>query len=521
MGMVAFPQRIASAYVVVFGRYGEVSRLAHERGVCRQWIYREATALRKFLVDGEQRIAALQEQVRQLREENESLQERLRRAVLVDGDKQAELATAAQAMGVSLSTCWELLELLIPGQSFSVATLGRRTQEAGRKAAALLAVLDEYVRPKVREAAVDEIHVKNPVLMTVEPESLCWVGGRLNETAQAEDWAKELRLLPNLEQVMRDGAQGLASGVALVQKERQAEAGANKVWDQGDHFHALRHGGTGLRWLQIRAGQALAKAEKAQHQMDDCRQQGRPCGAAAQRARACWRKAEQAMDHWAHCEQLWRQTKDALQLFTPTGELNSRARAEAILAQTLAQLPDEGFSKSKSALRRPEMLNFLDRAHEQIEALPLPAALKQAALQQEGLSRRPEMLAGSTPQAATLRGILLMSSVILGKAAEIGQQALTSIRAILRRSYRASSLVECINSVLRMQQCRHRNLSQDLLDLKRLYWNCHTFRTGHRRQTTPYQRIGLPWPLRLRWHDLLKMTPEQLRYQLSTTKTAA
>jgi hypothetical protein len=32
---------------------------------------------------------------------------------------------------------------------------------------------------------------------------------------------------------------------------------------------------------------------------------------------------------------LWQQTKEALQLFTPTGELNTRARAEAVLAETL------------------------------------------------------------------------------------------------------------------------------------------------------------------------------------------
>jgi hypothetical protein len=82
-------------------------------------------------------------------------------------------------------------------------------------------------------------------------------------------------------------------------------------------------------------------------------------------------------------------------------------------------------------------------------------------------------------------------------------------------------LVECINSVLRMQQARHRKMTQGLLDLKRLYWNCHTFRTGRRRGTTPYQRLGVPWPDNLHWWDVLKMTPEQLRNKLSTAKKAA
>jgi hypothetical protein len=47
--MVAATQQIASAYQVHFGPYGAVTRQAHERGVCRQWIYREAQQLLETL----------------------------------------------------------------------------------------------------------------------------------------------------------------------------------------------------------------------------------------------------------------------------------------------------------------------------------------------------------------------------------------------------------------------------------------------------------------------------------------
>jgi len=56
---------------------------------------------------------------------------------------------------------------------------------------------------------------------------------------------------------------------------------------------------------------------------------------------------------------------------------------------------------------------------------------------------------------------------------------------------RASSAVECMNSVLRMHQSRHRTVNQGLLDLKRLYWNCREFREGKRRKHCPYQLLGL------------------------------
>jgi len=155
-----------------------------------------------------------------------------------------------------------------------------------------------------------------------------------------------------------------------------------------------------------------------------------------------------------------------------------------------------------------------------VHALPLPAAVKQAAVRQEALRRRPELLQGESSQAAALRGVMLACAVVLSKVDQQGEAAVAAVRDIFRKAYRASSLVECINSVLRMQQARHRKMTQGLLDLKRLYWNCHTFRTGRRRKTTPYQRLGVPWPEGMSWWEVLKLTPEQLRDKLSTAKKA-
>ena len=63
MGMVAPQQRIASAYFVIFGNYGDVTRYAEERGVCRQWVYREATALQQGLAERQETVAHLQARV--------------------------------------------------------------------------------------------------------------------------------------------------------------------------------------------------------------------------------------------------------------------------------------------------------------------------------------------------------------------------------------------------------------------------------------------------------------------------
>jgi len=518
MGMVAPRQRIASAFFVIHGAYGDVSRYAQERNVCRQWVYREAAWVNRVLSEGQQECACLRARVRQLEERQKELEERLATAVVIDEGKQAELASVGQACGVTLRDCRQLLKVLIPEDKIlSVPTLGRRTQQAGQKAGRLLEVLDEFARQQVHEAAADEIYVKDPVLMVVEPESLCWLSGRLSDEVSGEAWAREFAVLPNLEQVMRDGGKGLEKGVALTSAERQAQ-GKTALVDQGDHFHALRGGSIGLNKAQRQASNALAEAEVAQKDLDALDRHGQ---ARTNRASFAWKRGEKAMDIWQEREQLWRETKDALKLFTPTGALNTRQHAETVLARTLPQLPDSDFGKTKRQLQEPEMLNYLDRVQQKIAALPFPEEVKQAAVRQEGLRRRPEALQGDSDQAAALRGIMLVCAVVLSKAGETGEEAASAIRDLLRRAYRASSLVECINSVLRMHQAGHRQMTQGLLDLKRLYWNCHTFSTGRRRRTSPYGRLGIRLPEGLGWWDLLKLTPEQLREKLTTPKKAA
>jgi hypothetical protein len=86
--------------------------------------------------------------------------------------------------------------------------------------------------------------------------------------------------------------------------------------------------------------------------------------------------------------------------------------------------------------------------------------------------------------------------------------------------WRSSSLVEGLNSVLRMQQQRQKRLTQGLLDLKRLHWNLHVFVAGRRRKKSPYERLGVVVPPG-GWWQLLRLPPEQLRQQLSALNPAA
>src|SRR3954462_14177252 len=158
--MPTIPQRIASAFAVLCGQYGDVTQMAQDHEQSRQSLYREAEQVADA-VDGaaaQARIDELQQQLAQRQAEVQSLKERLRHAVEITADKQHEFATVAQAEGVSLSVARRLLRVMTgPGRSRAVATLGRETLEAGQHAGPLLEVLDDAARLKVKQGTADEI----------------------------------------------------------------------------------------------------------------------------------------------------------------------------------------------------------------------------------------------------------------------------------------------------------------------------------------------------------------------------
>jgi hypothetical protein len=158
--MSTIPQRIASAFAVLCGRYGDVTRMARDREQSRQSLYREAEQVADA-VGGTAAQARFDELQRRLAEQHatiQALEERLEHAVEITPEKQHEFAAVAQAEGVSLSVARRLLRVVEGSQPPpSVAALGRATLEAGRRAGGLLEVLDEAVRPEVKQGTADEI----------------------------------------------------------------------------------------------------------------------------------------------------------------------------------------------------------------------------------------------------------------------------------------------------------------------------------------------------------------------------
>ena len=164
--MPTIRHRIASAFAVFCGQYGDVTEMAKDREQSRQSLYREAKEVANA-VDGaaaQARNDAQQQQIVALRAEVQALQERREHTVEITPDKRHEFAAVAQAEGVSLSVARRLLQVVEgPAPTPSVPTLGRATREAGQHAGGLLEVLDEVARPLVQQGTADEIFLaENP-----------------------------------------------------------------------------------------------------------------------------------------------------------------------------------------------------------------------------------------------------------------------------------------------------------------------------------------------------------------------
>jgi hypothetical protein len=312
--------------------------------------------------------------------------------------------------------------------------------------------------------------------------------------------------------VVRDDGTGLGKGVRL-ENARRRDAGLPEFDQTLDVFHTLREGGRALRRTWGAATRALERAEVAQKAVDRLGRQGRSRQGHGTEAHRLWRQAEHLWDRATAAEAAWDRARSAFEFFTPEGRLNDRVRAEAVVTAALPDLSGAAWAKARRLLTRRESFTFLDQVGERLAGLGLAPDVMSALLDLEGLRRQPGRLSAAT------RAWALARSVQLSKSCPDWPEQAGRARAILRGVWRASSLVECVHSVARMQQARHRKMTQGLLDLKRLYWNLRRFRTGRRKGKTPYGLLGLKLP-EMSFGAILKLTPDELREQLSAQDVA-
>jgi hypothetical protein len=381
----------------------------------------------------------------------------------------------------------------------------------------------------VLSLCLDEIFFhRKPVLMGVEPASMAWVLGQRALDRTGDTWAAALLAWPNVEDAAVDGGSGLEKGLEIAAAKRQEEAAKNPDGKPGvplrvqlDVFHTRRDGARVLRqrWQYAeRLWDEAAKLEKAKERFDRTGTDRRKFSKA--RVKKAWAKAIAEFDKVCKEEAAWKRGCATLQVFRPDGQLNDRQWAEGELARVVVELPGAMWAKVRRQLQDKRTLTFLDRLHEELEKVE-PDCERRAALvalwrwRREARKKAEE----GEPSAAGMMGEVLQG-VVASLLGDGWRESYKKVSQLLARVLRASSAAECVNSVVRMHQARHRNLTQELLDLKRLFWNGRAFMAGKRKDHCPYELLGLQLPSYDPW-VLLQMDSDQLEQIVSSQQLAA
>jgi hypothetical protein len=505
---IPFATWIANAAAGLTGIYGEITRQAELADCSRQTIYDHAQKVQAAVEDahdGGPTRAQLIERDQHLRHENAQLWDWLAATIDFPPCKQREFSVTAAAMGLSLNQVLVLLALILgkqacPGRS----TLHRWVKAAALAAGRVLKALDARSKALVLVGCLDEIFFHGrPVLVGVEPTSMAWFLGHKADDRSGATWAEALRAWPALSFVTADAGTGLQAGIAAVQQERRGE-GRPALENGLDVFHTTYEARRVLRLSWGRVERFWEQAEIASRRVGVSQRQGQDARGAAVAARHAWKKAEAAFAQYERCEAGWKRAHGALSVFRPGGQLNDRAWAERQIALSVPLLSGREWSKVRNFLQAEEALTFLDRLHRQLREA-VPDAQWRAELVRLWWLRR------QRPRANSQRAVVgtghvahLVQQMVCQKLDANWRPSYAAVSRVLRLTVRASSAVECMNGVLRMHQSRHKTVTQGLLDLKRLYWNCRGFREGKRRGRCPYEHLGLKLPSYGFW-DLLGM----------------
>ena len=357
----------------------------------------------------------------------------------------------------------------------------------------------------------------NPVLVGVEPHSMAWVLGEHAVDRSGSTWTEALQGFDALEQAVADGGSGLRRGLADFQSQRKNAGNLTTLGVSLDVFHTKQESQRVLRKLWNRVESRWSRADEADRQVARAWRNGgdrRGFGGAAARA---WNKVERAMERYDRAERAWKRIETAFELFRPDGQLNDRTWAEGEIAAAVKELDGAEWGKLRRALADRRSLTFLDRMQRQLAAAEPRAELREALVRRWWLRRQSVAVLADAPGGGRWLAVALVQTEYCRRLAANWQESYRRVATVLRQTVRASSAVECMNSVLRMHQGRHRTVTQPMLDLKRLYWNCRPFRSGKRRARSPYKLLGLPLPT-TDWWQLLHTPPADLMQELSSSE---
>jgi hypothetical protein len=337
----------------------------------------------------------------------------------------------------------------------------------------------------------------------VEPTSLTLLACERSADRSGATWEKVLTPFSNLRLLVSDAAKGIAAGLAgAALAQGRGVDGRPPIQHGLDVFHTAQEANRALRRPWRLASSACDAADHAAAKVADAQRVGRDARSVSGASRVARAHAEACLADLERQHVAWQRARAALALFRPDGTLNDREYAQGEIAAAVAELTGPDWQKTRNALTDPRALTFLDDLHERLRTAVPDDALRHACVQRWWLRRHRPTTSAASSIAAVLDEVIRNREL---NATE--QAAYDQVAHLLRTTVRASSAIEGINSVLRMHQGRHRKMTQGMLDLKRLYWNCRRPHRGRRRDQSPYDLLGVALPSTDFW-TLLARKPQ-------------
>jgi len=351
---------------------------------------------------------------------------------------------------------------------------------------------------------------RQPILVTVEPQSSAILRIELADTRQCEVWKAHWECLEDngyhAIYVVCDGGQALSK----AQKEALPD-----VFRQPDTYHAIAHVlGKYITRLEDAAYAAIGWEEERWKTLDSARSDTVIEKRIEQYVIAC-QETKEKIDRYEDYAYLYRGLIEELQLFDETGQLRNRQEAEGNIEAALELLDTLGVSSISEAVKKvrrtlPDLLTYFDVAQ------PILSQLKELPLEQDTLCPlcmawqwQKCLMKAKSPKAR--RYCSAQEQWYLELAAADLHEDDNDLKEHVYRSLdqivQSSSLVECINSIIRPYVNTTKNhVTQELLNLMMFYHNHRRYKDGKRQGNTPMEILTGT----LQEHDWLDLLFEEV-----------
>jgi len=490
---------IAVEYLKRGGFYGAVIDLANAYNTNRQRVYdilnRTLAAFHpkppgpttKPEEAIEKRIAELEAENAALRARVQALEAKLENSVEVTSQRVRNLSLTLTVLPVSYRDIRDVIALAYgekhaPGE----ASLCRMVQHYGTIAGLIL--LDAEVTSKFSSAGVDEIFFhQTPILTVVDPDSMAVGACERSADRTGESWHSVLSHFPNLDYIISDQAKGIGKGIYLTDETIQ---------HQSDLYHLLTEISRTTRRLETRLEKLLKAEEKAWQDWA----KGRIYINTMEKTLATVDRQLELMEQYYQAMEL---LDFAFSPMTSDHQVNTREHGHQILSDVIQRLRSLTELEIDDLIvvlekRAPGCLVFLDQLQRELSSISVDLEqdseftseqIREWAIQEVCLQHA--MADEPSDEVFSAYSELWKKVRSLKKLIPLFLKIVSEVKKLLYRPKRASSLVECFNSILRPIQQVKKQATQEFLWLKALHHNMKTFKQGKRKGKSPFQLLGV------------------------------